>query len=119
MLRFDLVGTWNLVSYEIDDAPGKRKPWSEDAKGLMLITPEGKFSIAICSASIDRNEFHAGSFYIEGTSRLVMKFEFSTNPYRLDREELLDSFRELKDEDLLILAGRANQGAFRWRWVRP
>ena len=68
----DLVGAYELQSFEIEDASGAVKQWGSNARGLLIYEPGGRMSVSIIrdAASprpsdwepLDDVLFYAGSF---------------------------------------------------------
>ena len=111
----DLIGSWKLVEFLIEDPNGKTKHWGENCTGLLLYTKDNHMSVSInrkVEAKSDIEEkkffdsilFYAGSFktdsLIENASELLKNpfanshitikhsVQQASNPNRIGKELL-------------------------------
>ena len=77
-----LVGTWNLVSWKIDqtDGPQKDSPYGPNASGWIMYQPDGKMCVMITRA--DRPKFAANSA-LSGTPEEI-KAAYETGERKLE-----------------------------------
>lgn len=73
----EIVGSWNLVSFELEK-DGKATAWGSNAHGLLIYAPSGHMSVSInksIEADLDQSEeqnildsllFYAGTYRLEG-----------------------------------------------------
>ena len=102
-IQADLVGTYTLDSFEIEDPDGIRKAWRTNARGLLIYTDDGHMSVAINSdidpaalelggeqshfeAVLDSILFYAGRFQVEDGSLVRHYVAQASNPDRIGKE---------------------------------
>jgi Lipocalin-like domain len=89
MTDIPICGAWRLVSFEIINPQGERRPWGDQAHGTLLYTPDGWML-----ASINRAIEPTGS---EDPDAILDSCLFYAGPYELHATELLHFVAEAND----------------------
>jgi len=93
-----LVGSWSLVSFEIEDNEKKITSWGKDAHGLLIYADSGRMSVSINKTVENDSEnemenifdsilFYSGTYKIEG-NLIKHQVTEASNPTRIGREML-------------------------------
>lgn len=93
-----LVGSWSLVSFEIEDNEKKITPWGKDAHGLLIYADSGRMSVSINKTVENDSEnemenifdsilFYSGTYKLEG-NLIKNQVTEASNPSRIGREML-------------------------------
>ncbi len=95
----NVLGTWKLVSFEIQDPTGLRRDWGQDSQGLLIYVPSGHMSVSInktpevdpdqtaTESLLDSLLFYSGTYRIEG-SLIRHQVTQASNPSRIGKEML-------------------------------
>lgn len=124
-----LIGTWTLESFEIEDLEKKARAWGRDATGLLIYADTGHMSVSINKAVEKESEnefedlfdsilFYSGTYRLDG-DLIRHQVTNASNPSRIGREML--RYADF-DGDLVTLVtpqesfGRA---ILKWRRAKP
>lgn len=91
-----LIGTWELVTFEMEDLEGNRKPWGKNTHGLLIYTPTGHMSVSINKSLepsgsgeaqdiYDSILFYSGTYSSEG-GLVHHQVAHASNPSRIGKE---------------------------------
>lgn len=125
MLQNDLVGTWKLVNFDIEESPEKKANWGANAQGILIYTVDGHVSVNInrdlpkydssAQETLDGCLFYAGTYHLEGRNRVVHTVWVATDPHRRGHEMI----REVTlDGDTLTLVGEGAYGVSTVTWEK-
>ncbi len=91
-----ILGTWNLVSFELESPEGVRSPWGRNTHGLLLYSSSGHMSVSInkdiepsddgeSADTLDSVLFYTGSYVVEDN---VIRHQVTeaSNPKRIGKE---------------------------------
>jgi hypothetical protein len=92
----DLVGSYLLQSFEIEDQSGRRAPWGRNVRGLLIYADTGHMSVAI-NKDVERESateaedvldsllFYAGTYRVDGE---IVRHQVTqaSNPTRIGKE---------------------------------
>jgi hypothetical protein len=97
-MQDQIVGTWTLDSFELEDAETrKRRPWGQDVHGLLIYAPTGHMSVSInksvendpeqsdCENRFDSVLFYSGTYQAKGKT-ITHQVTEASNPDRIGRE---------------------------------
>lgn len=121
-----VLGTWSLESFEIEDLQKQISPWGQDANGLLIYSDTGHVSVAINKviARTSENEsedifdsilFYAGTFRIEGTT-IRHQVTNASNPSRIGKEMI--RYATLDGEVMTLVTPQEAFGRAILRWKR-
>lgn len=101
MLNQKWIGTWELISFEIEDLEGNRKPWGKNTHGLLIYTPTGHMSVSInkeielsgegeAQDIFNSTLFYAGTYSINQGDEVFVRHHVTeaSNPSRIGKEML-------------------------------
>ena len=115
----ELLGTWLLESFRIEDTNGTLSDWGKNAHGLLIYTSDGHMSVSINSDKskniLDSILFYAGTFRVEGN---VVKHQVTeaSDPARIGQE--LISHMEFKNDCLILTTQKESFGHAIVVWKR-
>ena len=110
MLKSEIVGTWKLESFEIEDTEKKISQWGKNTRGLLIYSESDQVSVNI-SKDVEVNSqneaenvldsilFYSGSYRVEG-NLIRHQVTIASNPTRVGKEML--RYAEI-DGDRVIL----------------
>ena len=92
----ELIGSWELLSFELEDPAGIRKPWGTDIRGILIYSETGKMSVAInkkiesspdgeAQDTLDSMLFYSGRYSIED-STVHHHVEVASDPERVGKD---------------------------------
>lgn len=93
------VGSWELVSFEIENIDGIRSHWGKNTHGLLIYSADGRMSVGInkdveadssqseCENSFDSILFYSGTYSVEG-ELIRHQVTNASNPARIGKEML-------------------------------
>ncbi len=123
----DLIGSWKLLSFQIEDTAGVKRDWQGGgAEGILIYSKAGLVSVAINASPatfkqlknpeelLERSLFYAGTYTVKG-NEIIHQVQLAINPARIG-ETMIRSF-ELKDKNL-TLKGSGEYGASIILWER-
>lgn len=98
MIDQKLVGSWKLVSFELEDLEGNREPWGKETHGLLIYAPTGHMSVSInkeiepsgdgeTQDIFDSILFYSGTYTVEG-DLIRHQVTQASNPARIGKEML-------------------------------
>ena len=126
-----LHGTWSLVSFEIENLDGIRKPWGTGTHGLLMYAPSGPMA-GHMSVSINKDIendpeqteaenlfesilFYSGSYQVEG-DLIRHRVTQASNPARIGKEML--RYATIDGETLELATPRESFGRGILTWKR-
>lgn len=122
----NIVGTWELQSFEIEDLQGNRRSWGNGTQGLLLYTNSGHMSVSINKnvekkSDIDAQNifdsilFYSGSYSVEGN---IIKHQVTqaSNPARIGKEMI--RYAELNEDVLTLESPKESFGKAILKWKR-
>jgi hypothetical protein len=125
-MQDQVVGTWKLESFEIEDQSGLRRPWGKAANGLLIYTDTGKMSVSInrqielksenqIENKYDSILFYSGSFSVED-NRIIHQVTNASNPDRIGKS--LIRFAKLDQNKLSLSSPLETFGTAHLVWVK-
>ena len=85
-----LIGSWQLVSFEFEFEDGQRQAAYDDAKGSLIITPDGRFVAILAdnarreddqpSVLLDRMMAYTGPYQLQGEDTVVIDVDVAWHP---------------------------------------
>jgi hypothetical protein len=111
-MKSEVLGSWLLQSFSLEDKEGKQTPWGSEANGLLIYAPTGHMSVSINKAVendptqsdaenlFDSILFYSGTYQVDGN---VIRHQVTnaSNPGRIGKEMI--RYAELSG-DVLTLA---------------
>lgn len=102
MIKNEILGSWSLVAFELENPEGLRKPWGEDLKGLLIYSADGHMSVGINKSIpleaeenseeiLDSILFYSGTYCLAGQI-IRHRVQVATDPKRIG-QEMIRSFR--------------------------
>lgn len=93
-----LIGTWQLVTFEMEDLEGSRMPWGKDTHGQLIYTSTGHMSVSINktlepSGNGEAQDIYDSTLFYSGTYSIKDGFirhqvAQASNPSRIGKEML-------------------------------
>lgn len=121
-----VLGTWRLVSFEIEDPNGGISPWGQNTHGLLIYAESGFMSVSInkdieASSDGEANDildsvlFYAGTYFIDGD---VIRHQVTeaSNPKRIGKEMI--RYTSLENEILTLTTPVESFGRAILAWKR-
>jgi Lipocalin-like domain len=127
-----LIGSWMLVSFESEFEDGQRQPVYDDAKGSLIITPDGRFVAILAdnarreddqpSVLFDRMMAYTGRYRLQSEDTVVVDVDVAWHPSWLGTKQTRHF--TIKDGTLSIISplqqhpkypGRTLRGIISWR----
>lgn len=126
-MRNQIIGSWKLEFFLIEDKQGNTRNWGSNAHGLLIYSDDGHMSVSINKdvenkSSVEAQNifdsilFYSGTYSVNGDT-IKHKVNQASNPARIGKEML--RFAKL-DNNLMILTspeesfGRA---ILKWRKI--
>jgi hypothetical protein len=85
-----LIGSWKLVSFEFEFEDGQRHAAYDDAKGYLIITPDGRFVAILADNArkgddqpnvlLDRTMAYTGPYQLQGEDTVVVDVDVAWHP---------------------------------------
>lgn len=110
-LTQQILGTWTLAGFQIEDLAGKRRDWGNGAHGLLIYSPSGHMSVSInkdIENDPEQNEvenrfdsilFYSGTYAVDGNT-ITHRVTEASNPDRIGR--VMIRYGEF-NKDLVVL----------------
>jgi hypothetical protein len=122
----DLVGSWKLESFQIEELSGTIRPWGSNLHGLLIYAPTGHMSVSINRDVIATSDnesknlfdsilFYAGTYSIEGDIIRHQVTEAS-NPSRIGKE--LIRYTQLEGDTVRLTTPKESFGTAILTWKR-
>ncbi len=125
-MKDQVVGTWELQSFEIEVLQGNRRSWGNRSHGLLLYTNSGHMSVSI-NKDVEKNAendtqnifdsilFYSGTYSVEGK---VIKHQVTqaSNPARIGKEMI--RYAELNDGVLTLESPKESFGKAILKWKK-
>jgi len=128
-----LHGTWTLLSFEIENLEGIKKPWGNAAHGLLIYAPSGHMSVSINKAVehdpeqtesenlFDSILFYSGTYLVNaGSEPNLIRHQVTqaSNPARIGKEML--RYATLSGDELELATPQESfgRGILRWKRVK-
>lgn len=126
-MSLDVVGTWVLESFEIENPQKEKRQWGANSQGLLIYTDNGYMSVSInktveaksnleAQNLFDSILFYSGTYLVDG-STVRHKVTQASNPSRIGKEML--RFAELSEGILTLSSPEESFGRaiLKWRKV--
>jgi len=122
-----IIGTWTLLAFDLEDQEGSKRPWGRDAHGVLIYALNGHMSVSINKAIEEepgQNEaenlfdsilFYAGTYSIS-ESAIVHNVTEASNPARIGKS--LIRHARLAGEILELVSPAESFGRAILRWKR-
>jgi len=76
-MSITVIGSWELVSFEIEDPNHQKRPWGKNTTGLLIYSPDGHMSVSINREVEKKSDeefknlfdsilFYSGTYVVEG-----------------------------------------------------
>lgn len=125
-MKTDVIGTWELQSFEIEDLQGILRPWGASVHGLLLYTSSGHMSVSINknvekkSDNDGQNNFDSILFY-SGTYSVDDKIikhlvTQASNPARIGKEMI--RYADLQGDILTLESPKESFGKAILKWKK-
>jgi len=125
-MKDQVVGTWALESFEIEDPQGFRKPWGKQSHGLLIYSGSGHMSVSINRAIEQKTEnnaqnlfdsilFYSGTYSSDGNT-INHQVTQASNPSRIGKK--LVRFATLDGERLTLTSPQEAFGTAHLIWKR-
>jgi hypothetical protein len=124
-----VLGSWTLEKFQIEDPSGNVRDWGRNARGLLIYAPTGHMSVSInkeiendpdqteAENRFDSILFYSGSYQMSG-STITHQVTQASNPDRIGREMI--RYAELDGELLRLTTPNESFGRaiLVWKKVR-
>ena len=123
-----VIGSWDLVSFQIEDLNQQTKSWGQNTTGLLIYSPDGHMSVSINREVENKSDqefknlfdsilFYSGTYVVEGD---IIRHQVTqaSNPSRIGKT--LIRYASQKD-DLLTLKSPVEsfgQATLVWRKIK-
>lgn len=125
-MKDEVLGTWKLLSFEIEDLQGNRHSWGNDAQGLLIYTYGGHMSVSINKALEKKSDndaqnifdsilFYSGTYSADGKT-IKHQVTQASNPARIGKEML--RYAELNDDVLTLESPKESFGKAILKWKK-
>lgn len=106
-----IVGSWRLAAFQIEDVEGNRRDWGNNIHGLLIYAPTGHMSVSInkdiendpeqseSENRFDSTLFYSGTYVVDGNT-ITHKVTEASNPDRIGRDMI--RYAEF-EKDLVVL----------------
>ena len=122
----NLVGTWRLISFQIESLKKVCSDWGKNAEGLLIYTDSGHMSVSINKNVIKESEnefenilnstlFYSGTYKVQGHV-VHHQVKHASNPDRIGKE--LIRYAELSGENLTLTTPEESFGRAIIIWRR-
>lgn len=123
-MKDQVMGTWALESFEIEDSNGSRKPWGEEAHGLLIYTDSGHMSVGInrkltdsqktkAELAFDSSLFYSGTYFVND-SIITHQVTEASNPARIGKSQT--RYAKLDGELLTLTSPKESFGTAILTW---
>lgn len=123
-MKDQIIGTWKLQSFEIQDLENQSRSWGSETQGLLIYTSTGHMSVSINKAIENKSDndvqnifdsilFYSGTFSVEGK---VIKHQVTqaSNPARIGKEMI--RYAELNNDLLTLESPKESFGKAILKW---
>lgn len=126
MGKVNIVGTYKLESFEIEEISGHRRPWGKDVHGLLIYTADGHMSVSINKAIETKSDndsknifdsilFYSGTYQVsEGT--ITHQVSQASNPQRIGKTLL--RFASVDGDTVTLSSPKESFGVAHLTWKR-
>ena len=125
-VNIEVMGSWSLVSFEIEDQQGNRRNWGTNSQGLLLYTSSGHMSVSIkkdvekksdneAQNIFDSILFYSGTYAVDGKT-IKHKVTQASNPARIGKE--LIRYAELSNNVLTLESPQESFGKAILKWKK-
>ena len=123
-MKNEVVGTWNLESFEIENTQKQVRNWGSNTHGLLIYTADGHMSVSInkdlekksdveAQNIFDSILFYSGTYSVDG-STIKHKVTQASNPTRIGKEML--RFAKLENNLLTLASPEESFGRAILKW---
>ena len=125
-MGLEIVGTWLLEKFEIEDPTGNKRPWGHGCHGTLIYAPSGHMSVSInrqiesksdngSKDTMDSILFYAGTYAVDG-STVVHQVTQASDPNRIGKSLLRHG--ELAGDTLSLRSPLESFGTAHLKWKR-
>lgn len=125
-MKDQVVGTWALENFEIEDQHGVRRPWGNQSHGLLIYSPSGHVSVSINRAVEQKSEnpaqnifdsilFYSGTYLSDGNT-INHRVTQASNPQRIGKN--LVRYAQLNGDVLTLSSPQESFGTAHLTWKR-
>lgn len=124
----EIIGTWKLHAFEIEDAETNQlRAWGDAAHGLLIYAPTGHMSVSInkaikrddsqseCEDRFDSILFYSGTYQVNGNT-ITHQVTQASNPDRIGKEMI--RYAELQSEFLKLVTPKEAFGRAILTWKK-
>lgn len=125
-MKNQVIGTWTLQSFEIEDLQGNRRSWGQNSHGLLFYTASGHMSVSI-NKNIEKKTdsdaqnifdsilFYSGTYSVDGKT-IKHQVTEASNPQRIDKEML--RYADLNSDVLTLESPKESFGKAILKWKK-
>lgn len=125
-MKDQVVGTWALESFEIEDQQGVRRPWGNQSHGLLIYSLSGHMSVSINRTIEQKTEnsaqnifdsilFYSGTYSSDGNT-INHRVTQASNPQRIGKN--LVRYAQLNADVLTLSSPQEAFGTAHLTWKR-
>jgi hypothetical protein len=125
-VKNQIIGAWELLSFEIEDLQGNRRAWGVEATGLLLYSQTGHMSVSIHKNSEQKHDieaqnifdsilFYSGTYSVED-NKIKHQVTQASNPSRIGKEML--RYAELRNDILSLESPTESFGKAILKWKK-
>jgi hypothetical protein len=97
-MKDQIVGSWRLESFEIEEPSKRLRPWGENTQGLLIYTPDGFMSVGInreienksgneTKDVFDSILFYSGTYSVQ-KSEIHHQVTHASDPKRIGKNQI-------------------------------
>lgn len=125
-MKNQVIGSWELQSFEIEDLQGQHRSWGNDVQGLLLYTNSGHMSVSI-NKSIEKKSdndaqnifdsilFYSGTYSVDGKT-IKHQVTQASNPARIGKEMI--RYADLNGSILTLESPKESFGKAILKWKK-
>lgn len=125
-MKNQVIGSWELQSFEIEDLQGQRRSWGNDVHGLLMYTNSGHMSVSI-NKSIEKKTdndaqnifdsilFYAGTYTVDDKT-IKHQVTQASNPARIGKEMI--RYADLNGSILTLESPKESFGKAILKWKK-
>lgn len=125
-MKDQVIGTWNLESFELEDQQGLRRPWGLKSHGLLMYTDSGHMSVSINRTIEQKSDnsaqnifdsilFYSGTYSVAGNT-INHHVTQASNPQRIGKN--LIRYAKLNSDVLTLSSPQESFGTAHLTWKR-
>lgn len=125
-MKNQIIGAWELLSFEIEDLKGNRRPWGVEATGLLLYSQTGHMSVSINKNIEQKHDieaqnifdsilFYSGTYSVED-DKIKHQVTQASNPARIGKEML--RYADLRNDIISLESPTESFGKAILKWKK-